>query len=86
MRVRICYTVNVGEVLRRAINHHYGEPGLADREAVKSWYALHGEAYNPDIIHDLECHRKRRREELDSFSRISDEEKDEALKQIIKGG
>ena len=86
MKVRICYTVNVGEVLRRAINHHYGEPGLADREAVKSWYALHGEGYNPDIIDDLERHRERRREERESLSRISDEEKDEALKQIIKGG
>ena len=54
MRVRICYTVNVCEELRRAINHHYGEPGLADREAVKSWYAVHGEGYNADLLHDLE--------------------------------
>ena len=63
MRVRICYTVNVCEELRRAINHHYGKPGLADREAVKSWYALHGEGYNVDLLHDLESYEKRRRTE-----------------------
>ena len=59
MRVRICYTVNVGEELRRAINHRHGEPGLADRETVKDWYKWHGEGYNFDLIHDLERYKKR---------------------------
>ena len=59
MRVRICYTVNVGEELRRAINHHYGDPGLADREAVKSWYEMNGDSCNVDLLDDLERSEKR---------------------------
>lgn len=35
MKVRIEYTVDVSDDYRRAINLHYGRPGLATRDEVK---------------------------------------------------
>ena len=54
MKIRICYTINVGNRLRRAINHHYGKPGLASREEIRSFYIMYGESVDADILYDLE--------------------------------
>jgi len=43
VRVRIAYTVDVDDNSRRAINHHYNQPGLATREQVRDWFRDKGE-------------------------------------------
>lgn len=42
MKVRIAYTVDVDDVIRREINDYYGREGLADREEIKRWYETFG--------------------------------------------
>ena len=54
MRVRICYTAEVDDTYRRAINHYYGMPGLASRQDVKDWLEVHGSSCDEDILTDLE--------------------------------
>ena len=50
MKVRICYTVEVGDLLRRGMKMHYGEPGLASRQDIKNWYEMFGESGNDDAL------------------------------------
>ena len=54
MRVRIEYTTDVSDDYRRAINHHYGRPGLASRAEVKRWLVAHGSAQDDDLMYDLD--------------------------------
>jgi hypothetical protein len=54
MRVRIEYTVEVSDDYRRAINLHYGKPGLATRAEVKRWLEAHGSAEDDDLMYDLQ--------------------------------
>jgi len=54
MRVRIEYTVEVGDDFRRAINHHYGEPGLASRNDVKLHFRQYGHSVTDDLLYDLQ--------------------------------
>jgi len=54
MKVRIDYTVDVSDDYRRAIRHHFGEPGLATRAEVRSWLMGHGSAEDDDLMHDLD--------------------------------
>lgn len=54
MKVRIAYTVEVDDDFRRAINLHYGEPGLATREDVRDWFAAHGESASDDLMYELQ--------------------------------
>lgn len=54
MKVRISYTVEVSDKFRRAINNHYGKPGMATREDVQQWYATYGDSADDDIMADLE--------------------------------
>jgi hypothetical protein len=49
MKVRISYTIDVTDEQRQAINRYYGEPGLADREAIQNWYRMRGESMNEDL-------------------------------------
>jgi hypothetical protein len=53
MRVRISYTIDVSDELRRAINEYHGDPGLATREAVKEWYRLRGASMDDDLLYDM---------------------------------
>jgi len=54
MKVRICYTVDVEDRFRRAINNHYKRPGLATRNDVKSFCRTFGESIDADIMYDLD--------------------------------
>lgn len=53
MKVRVAYTTSVDDDYRRAINHHYGKPGLASRDEVRRWLEVHGTAEDDDLMHDL---------------------------------
>lgn len=49
MRVRVAYTVEVDDDIRREINEWYGRPGLANREQVQAWYRSNGESMDDDL-------------------------------------
>lgn len=52
MRVAIKYAVDVTDEYRRAIRHHYGEPGLATGEELHQWFRVYGESMDDDLPHD----------------------------------
>jgi hypothetical protein len=54
MKIRISYVVDVDDAFRRAINHYYGRPGLASRQAVKNWFQAYGDSASDDILYDLQ--------------------------------
>jgi hypothetical protein len=54
VRVRVAYTTTVGDDYRRAINLHYGKPGLATRAEVKRWLHDHGSAEDDTLMYDLD--------------------------------
>ena len=64
MKVKIEYTVEVEDDFRRAINAHYGKPGLASRDEVKRWFREYGDSENDNLMHDLEQREKLDRGEL----------------------
>ncbi len=49
IKVRVAYTVEVPTWLRRAINEHYGRPGLASREEIRRWYETFGSSMDMDL-------------------------------------
>ena len=49
MRVRIAYSVDVSDEIRRAMSAHYGGDGLASRQDIKQWYEAFGESMNADL-------------------------------------
>lgn len=49
MKVRICYTVDVADDIRRAINEWYGRPELATRQQVRNWYEANGRSMDLDL-------------------------------------
>jgi len=53
MKVRVAYTTTVGDDYRRAINLHYGKPGLASRDDVRRWLEAHGSSEDDNLMHDL---------------------------------
>jgi len=53
MKVRIAYTIEVGDFYRRAIRRHYGEDGLATRAEVVRWVRSYGTSGDDDLAHDL---------------------------------
>jgi hypothetical protein len=53
MRVRIAYTVEIDDVIRRAINEWYGRPGLATREEIRRWYENNGRSMDDDLSYEL---------------------------------
>ncbi len=59
MKVRVAYTIDVPDELRRAINHYWGRPGLATRAEVADWYRAHGSSEDDNLFHDLESARER---------------------------
>ncbi len=54
MKVRIDYTTEVPDIYRRAINLHYGRPGLASRDEIKQWYESHGTSADDNLMLELE--------------------------------
>jgi hypothetical protein len=55
MKVRVAYTVDVGDDYRRAINHYYGRAGLATRSEVRDWLTVHGSANDDDLMSELDA-------------------------------
>ena len=53
MKVRIAYTATVSDDYRRAINLHYGKPGLASRDDVRRWLEAHGSSEDDNLMYDL---------------------------------
>lgn len=49
MKVRVDYTVEVDDNIRREINRWYGTPGLASRDAIKRWYEAFGKSMDDDL-------------------------------------
>lgn len=49
MKIRIAYTINVPDEIRRAINAWYGDAGLADRGRVQRWYEQNGKSMDQNI-------------------------------------
>lgn len=54
MKVRISYTVDVDDKFRRAINDHYGRPGLATRAQVRAWFERYGESESDNVMNPRE--------------------------------
>ena len=52
MKVRVSYVVEVGEAMRRGIRAHYGKPGLASRQEIKSHYEAHGGTEDDDFLEE----------------------------------
>jgi hypothetical protein len=50
MRVRVSFTVDATDELRRAISRYYGRTGLASRDEVRQWYVQHGESKDADLL------------------------------------
>jgi len=55
MKVRVEQTVEVSDAYRRAINAHYGRPGLATREEVRRWVWSFGTSMDDDLAQPVEC-------------------------------
>jgi hypothetical protein len=53
MKVRVTYTVEVSDELRRAIRAYYGQEGLATRQEVQEWYEHYGDSNNDDCLYDF---------------------------------
>ena len=53
MRVRVQYTTSVDDDYRRAINAHYGKPGLASRAEVQRWLKEYGSSEDENLMWSL---------------------------------
>ena len=51
MKVRVTFTVEVSDDIRREINAWYGKPGLASRKEVQRWYEAYGTSADNDLSH-----------------------------------
>jgi hypothetical protein len=49
------YTITVGKAYRRAINRHYGKPGLATRNEVQAWQWRYGSSEDENLMFELQC-------------------------------
>ena len=49
MIVKIVYTVEVDDDIRRRIKAHYGEKGLATRKEIQNWFWMYGQSMNDDL-------------------------------------
>ena len=49
MKVRIDYTVEVSDEIRRSISEWYGREHLATRSEIRSWYESNGSSMDADL-------------------------------------
>lgn len=54
MKVRVCYTTEVNDDYRRAINLYYGKEGLATRAEVKHWLEKYGASEDDNLMYELQ--------------------------------
>ncbi len=88
MRVKITYTVEVPDRIRRAINDYYGKPGLASRDEVRSWYEMYGKSMDDELMSNassIEDERKIKSKE-DKVKRLTGNWDRDALEYTIKYG
>lgn len=53
-------TIEVSDYERRALNHRYGDPGLATRERVRRFVLSNGQlALEQDVCHDYDTYLER---------------------------
>ena len=50
MKVKVCYTIEVDDYMRRKINEIFGRDGLATREQVQSWFEQNGRGSEDDLM------------------------------------
>lgn len=54
MKVKISYTFDADEQMRRALAHFHMREGLATRDEIKSWLEQNGRESLDDLISDYE--------------------------------
>jgi predicted component of type VI protein secretion system len=57
-------TLEVTPIERRAIAHHYGLPGFADRQSIREFYLHHAAADLQAVVDEYYAHMKALRESL----------------------
>lgn len=66
MRVKVCFTVDVDDEFRRALNSYYGKSGLATREEIRQHYETQSGSIDTDIINEFQEARERRKQQKES--------------------
>lgn len=64
MKVKVCYTVEVNDRYRRAINAYFGKPGLASREDVQDFLKQNGATLDNDILFEFDAAEERAKDAL----------------------
>lgn len=59
IKVKVVQTVTVSTDFRRAINRHYGKPGLATRDEVRDWIISYGDSMNENLSTQEDAARER---------------------------
>jgi hypothetical protein len=54
VRVRVDYAIDASDRYRRAINLHYGRPGLATRKQVRDWLIEYGSSADDSIVSEMD--------------------------------
>lgn len=54
MKVKIEYTIEVPDNIRRGMRIRYAEPGLATRQEIKNWYRTYGVSADDDLSWDAQ--------------------------------
>lgn len=49
MKVRVSYSVDVNDTMRRKMREYYGQDGLATENEVQLWYEMHGHSKDDDL-------------------------------------
>lgn len=62
MKVRVTYTVEVDDRLKKALGYHWGD---STRDAFKSFLEQNGRSALPDLVYDYEQYKKWKAEPRD---------------------
>jgi len=53
MKVRVCYTIEVDDRYRRAVNAWVGKNGFASNRDLKDWFRIYGESCDDEVLDHL---------------------------------
>ena len=56
MKVRVCYTIEVNERFRRALNYYHGVDGLASRDLIKRHYEAWGDTMDEEVLWEYDAY------------------------------
>ena len=62
MRIRISFTINVSDDMRKAIAHYYGEPGKASRKLLQTHFYQYGHNMHDDLMYEWVVDKKQAEE------------------------